>query len=362
MNIHKLILAALVACKPVAPENPADMARKLDFSAKPILPSPDSGTYYPSRETPVDPIVSRIVRGKHYDGALAGAAAGIALGVVRGTGGLTRWELREALWRAGWAHNAFDARLWNAPEGQLPPADVFEWVEQIPEDQPMALVRARGIDADAWVGILGKPLAKLAPIPRRASIGSELRLSQIPGARFVLADGAGNVIDGGLDAPTRLLLTTTGEWLLKVSHGTRELAHMPIYVEIQPPDTPVLKSKETSPLIADAKDADLWSRKLLTHIRTVYGLEAWTSDPLLDAAARQVRENPERAAAGSTNSERLVTWTCDDVTVENCMDAWLWDPGRRADLLSEQLDAYGLHTVLDARGVHLTLLLADTET
>ena len=366
MKYTPLILV-LGACKPVvAPENVSDVAKRLDFAAKPMLPAPESGTYYPSYEAPTDPVIAKLLKGKHHDGALSSAAAGLALSVVRGEGGLSRWELREALWRGGWAHNAFDARLWHAGEGEAPPADVFTWIEDIPGDQPMTLVRARGPSQDAWVGIRAQPLAQFDPIPRQTNVGARIGLPAIPGALYSLSDGAGRVSRGPLSSPRNLLLSTSGEWLLRVTLDTREVAHMPIYVGIEPPDVPVLRIPDHTPNIGEAGDADQWARKLLAHMRMVYGLPAWSHTPLLDAAARELvsvsGRTPEQAAAAvGMAGVRVVTWTCTDATVENCIDTWLWDPERRADLLSSDLDTVGLHTHLDTNGVHLTLLLADAE-
>ncbi len=362
-----LLLAGLViACKPAAEMSLAEVADKIDFARMPRLPSPDSGTYYASPEPSRDPVISALVRGKAHDGALASAAAGLALSIADDRGTLSRWELREALWRGGWPYNAFDARSWIAADGRPPPSDLLKWLEGIPEDQAMALIRARGRAEDIWVGIRANPLAQLEPIPRRTHMGSVINLPAIPGASFRLSDGGGELTEGRLETGATLLLTTAGEWLLQVVADRREIARMPIYVEIEPPREPVLQTEEKAPLISSAVDAEGWTRKLLTHVRRVYGLEPWLATPLLDSAAQRLAEGEvespmEAARAVGMVSTSVVRWTCDDITVENCLDYWLWDPRRRAAMLSSELDTYGIHASLDARGLHITMLLADVE-
>lgn len=361
-----LVIALLAGCKPKPPPDLAELAKRLDYKSTPVVPSPDSGTYYPSPIPNRDPVIERLLRGKGHDAALSGAAGAIALAAVEERGDLSRWELREALWRAGWPYNAFDARRWNTREGDPPPGDLLDWIEALPADQPVGLVRARGRGVDVWVGIRSQPLVELPPIPRRAPMGSTVNLPVVPGARFRLSDAGGRLTEGDLDAPVSLLLASAGEWMLQLVEGRRELASLPIYVDLAPPTEPLLRTPTPPGPIVGAPDADARTRHLLRHVREAYALPAWVGSPLLDAAARELAGSMERGAARAVaavglQARSLTTWTCDDVTVENCLDTWAWDPRRRDVLLSPDADTFGLHTVLDARGLHLTMIVADIE-
>jgi hypothetical protein len=55
-----------------------------------------------------------------FDRALESASAGLALDAADGTGGLARWELREAAWRGGWPYPVTDARGWGTVSGTAP--------------------------------------------------------------------------------------------------------------------------------------------------------------------------------------------------------------------------------------------------
>jgi hypothetical protein len=360
-----LLLAVLAGCaRNTGPQSLAERAKDLDWELTPSLPSPDVGTYMASAGKPKDPLVTTLVGNMSFDRSLEAAAAGMALSAVEGFGGIQRWELREALWRGGWPYPVFDARGWSAASGEAPPDDMLRWLEAFPEGDTIGLVRARGRLGDAWVGMRAHPEIDLGLLPRAAVLGQQLVLPQVEGATYRIADGGGTLFEGNLDRGDTLLLTSAGEWVVQVLRAGKELARFPVYVEIAPPDVPLLRTARDAPLIGTAADADTWTRDLLKHVRTTYRLPPWEQMPMLDSAASTLAADPNRGAddvlkaLGYDVGEALV-WTCDDVTVENCLDRWIWDPRRREGLLSLTLDSVGLHTVLDARGLHLLLVLAD---
>lgn len=341
-----------------------EMIERLDWAMTPSLPSPDSGTYARLTGKPRDPVIGALVRDLTFDRSLEAAAAGLALNAVEGFGGITRWELREALWRGGWPYPVHDARGWSAAGGEAPPEDTFRWLEATQEGDVIGLVRARGRMGDGWVGMRAHPEVDLGSVPRSATLGTQITLPAIPGAIWRVSDGGGQLYEGTLEVEEPLLLSSAGEWLVQILQDGRELARFPVYVEIAAPEAPLLRTPRDAPLIGTAADADRWARDLLKHVRATYRLPAWETHPLLEAVARKLVEDPSRPAAdlltgvGFRGADALV-WTCDDVTVENCLDRLIWDPRRRAGLLSTELDSVGMSVRLDARGVHMLMLLAD---
>jgi hypothetical protein len=351
------------ACvKEVPPPSLVELAEKLEWTSVPTLPAPESGTYLSFREQPSDDVIAALVRGKHYDGALASAGATLALDAIEHDELLSRWSLREALWRGGFPFPVYDARTWEARPGEPPPRDLLHWIEQISPDEAMALVRARGPKRDIWVGLRAQPELQLGALPRRTQPGAAIHLDPLPGAVFRLTDGVGRMYEGALDAGDDLLLTSSGEWLLEITRERRELVRLPIYVGIAPPAQPILRIAGDSGNLADAEDARDLARVVLDQVRLAYVMPIWRHDPSLDAAAHKVAASPPELTdriVGALGYERedVVIWTCDDVTVQNCIDRWLWDPPRRATLLGRSHTEMGLHAELDARGVHLTLVL-----
>lgn len=360
-----LILALLAACAPKVPPSASVIAKELGFGTTPRLTPSVSASYMvvPARLT--DPVIAPLLRGRTADGALTGAASGLALAIAGNKGGMARWELREALWRAGWAFPVYDARAWTTSVSGPPPQELFAWVDALAEDEPFALARARGRDQDAWVALRARPPFALGPVPRLANVGTPVSLPALPGATWRAADGSGLVQSGSLDAGATLLLGTAGEWILDVRANDRELARFPIYVGISGPTEPALRLPEPFP-VSSEEDAHALAVALLDAVRTTYGLPTWKGNPILDQALQRYLANPEAGSAAALDSlgfpaAEAIAWACDDTTVENCIDTWIWDVRRRAALLSPAIDGYGLQVAMDSSGVHMALLLADTQ-
>lgn len=353
----------LSACaKDAPPPSLVELAEKLPWTSVPRLPAPESGTYLAFRDEPTDEVVRELLRGKHYDGALASAGANIALDAIELDASLERWSLREALWRGGYPFPVYDARTWDARPGEPPPRDMLLWIEAVPADEPMAVVRARGAHGDVWAGLRAHPEVELDPLPRRTAPGAAVQLQPMPGARYRLADGSGRLFEGALDGGESLLLSSSGEWLLEITRDHQELVRLPIYVGVSPPDQPVLRVSDDAMVLNDAEDAEALALLVLDQVRRAYLLPAWRPEPGLSAAASKVAASPASMSdriieALGYDRPEVTIWTCDDVTVQNCVDRWLWDPARRATLLGNTHKTLGVHAELDARGVHLTMLL-----
>jgi len=362
-SLPVLALTLLAACPKQAPEDLFARAAELDWPMMPRVPSPDATAYAAGRQNPTDPLIYRLLEGFRHDGALASSAASLALAMAQDGTELTRWELREAAWRGGWPYPVDEARAWRTWTGSIPPRDLVTWLERLPEDTPMTLVRARGRQEDIWVGLQARPEIDLGALPRITTLGTPLSLPAVPGATWTVADPTGSIQQGALDGGAKVLLQRSGEWLVVVQRGEQDLARFPIYVDTPAPSDPVLRVTDPPP-VADDADADAFASELIDGIRDAWSLPRWERSPIFDAAVRSYVDDPSKgsrgvlAAVGYEGVEGIA-WACDDVTVQNCLDQWLWDPRRRRTLMSGAVDSYGLHTVLDDTGVHLTLLLVD---
>lgn len=366
--MRRTVLVGLLAlgCVPKAPASSAQLAEELGFGTTPRLHSASSAAYVVVETVSRDPVIGPLTRGRDADAALSGAASGLALALAEESGGMARWELREALWRAGWAYPVYDARGWSALASLPPPPEVFAWIDGLGETEPFGLARARGRNADAWVGVRARPPVDLGALPRVAAVGTPIVLPPVAGATWRAADGLGEVREGPLDAGATLLLTTAGEWLVDVRQDRKELARFPVYVGMDPPATPLLRLPEPVGEVSGSDDARARALALLEHVRRVYDVAPWKPNPILDLAVSRYLQDP---AAGSGKAladlgfpaARSVVWACDDTTVENCIDGWVWDVRRRAALLGDAYDGLGLVATVDREGVHLTLLLAGAE-
>jgi len=361
------VLLTASCAKHKEPESLVAIVASLDFGITPRLPAPDGGTYMSGVIRPVDGIIAQMVQDKTYEGGLAGAAAALALDISAGEANLTKWELREALWRAGYPYPVADAHAWPAQQGSPPNRDLIAWLDDVQPTTPMALVRARGRSGDVWVGIRGfADHVELGRLPRQAQLGQSLSLPPIEGGRYQLADPTGGLFEGTLDDGQQLFLPRSGEWVLRIELDENILAEMPIYVAIPPPTQPLLRMEGGAPYIAEADDATEHAINLMRHLRITYGMPAFEPDPLLGTALKRFQQDPSLGAAQALSTVGLadrhaVLWNCTDVTVENCIDRWLWDPSRRRILMSPDLDAIAMRSTMDPMGLHLTLMLVDAE-
>lgn len=359
-----IVALAALACAPKAPPPTlAEQLAVLDHGVRPVLPSPRSQTYARTQATPRDPIVATMMQGHRWDTGLAGAATIIALDALQERGGLSRWELREALWAAGYPHPVDEARIWSVPAGSTPDGELLEWLAKVPATADVGLVRARHSNTDAWVGLHATPDVDLGVQPRKATTGMPLELPAIPGASYVVSDPSGALFDGSLDSAAKLLLTRAGEWLVLLLKDGKELSRFPIFVDVPLPEQPLFRQEEGPTSIGSDAEAQQHLQRLLSLARKAYGLEPWDATPLLDIATQNVAAGAELGAslAGvGLVSEQLVHWTCDDYSVEDCLDRWVWDPRRRKVLLDPGYDLAGVTVTLDPRGVHATVVVLDT--
>lgn len=356
-----LLTAALAAgggCrKPIEPAVPV-------WQTVPRLPAPKAGSYNRSKEPAPDPAVRSLAEGLPWDAALSGAAAGLALDLIKARTDrtLTRWDVREAAWSAGYAYPIADARAWNASVDGSPPPDLLAWLQGVDATDDLGLVRARGQDGDLWVALRARPLLDVGRVPRQVAVGGVLELPAVPGARARVADANGHVTVVDLDRPASLTTATRGEWIVQVEQDDQLAALFPVYVGIVPPELPLITDVEA---VVTSTDAIARAERLLAEIRLAYGVEGVTRDFMLDAGARSLLGGGTTTAEGVVGSLGLTPantalWDCRGTTIEACLDRMVWRPENRLALLDAN-SALGLAASVDPEGVRLVGILGRTD-
>ena len=347
------------------PKDPGEVAPAWD--ATPRLPSPVAGVYARSRETPSDPALAALVEGKPWDAALSGAAAGLALKLVGEIGGpdespgLTRWRVREAMWKAGYPFPARDARAWPAAAGGAPPSQLVAWLEAFPATDDLGLVRARGRDQDIWVALRASPTADVGRIPRQIAEGGVFTIPANGGGRYRIADANGYLLEGTLDEPAEVEANSTGEWVVEVVPAEGQSAIFPVYVGMVPPEIPIVSDTASVRSSADVVER---AETLLSEIRDIYGASALQRDFVLDAGARSLLRGDATSIDGVRESLALdpagtMIFHCTGTTVESCMDTVVWRPENRRALFDDA-SALGLAGNLDAEGATLVGIVSVT--
>ena len=349
MNRAWLVVALLAGCAKQVP---------VDYTATPHLPAPRAGTYARVIGVPGDGAVLQAMGERPWQASLAGGAAGLALRLADSASSceVTRWETREALWRAGYPYPVDQVRCWAVDTGQAPPIGVAEWVLAAGESHDIGLVRARGQRHDVWVGLSALPRADLGIIPRQAPIGYVLELPALVGSKVVASDPDGYLVEVDLDVAQGLALDTIGEWVVEVSDAAGEIARFPVYVGMAVPDGPLFDP--AAPRVADVAALEA----LLRSVRGAYGVSPWSRDMLLDAAARSVlrREaEPAEALSRLGAGPDAQGWRCDGTTAADCLAQIVWDPRSRHALLAESNSMMGLAASLTEQGVSAALLVAE---
>lgn len=353
----------LVACAPKAPEvkTLAQLAEEQDYRAVPRQPPEQSEVYARMPARSGDPILAALTEGVTWDAALSGAAGAMGLGIAQRDRGLTRWELREAMWRAGYPYPVSDARAWTVPLRNPPAPATLAWIEAREPEEDVGLVRVRGPSEEVWVGLTGRPRVTLPAQPRQVEPGTALRLPAIPQASFHVADGAGHLVEEGLDEGATLLMTVPGEWLVVLDDGDGELARFPLFVGVPAREEPLLAAPASDLIGAD--DPIARAATLLDHVRNTWERPRWLRAALLDAAAQRVladRSQPLEATLAGLGyaGVQVSLLECRGSTVEDCLDKWVWIPSLRSLLLDARDGDLGLAGEVDTRGVHLVALVA----
>lgn len=350
-------LAALLLVLAACPKPPAPPA--IDYQQPPQLPAPESATYGQEPATPKDAVVASVVKGKRWDAYLSGGGTDLALALARTAQAPSPWTVRESLWRAGWPYPIDKVVTFQAPSAAPPPDAIRTWVDGVPADAALGLVRARGAKVDAWVGLVSHPRVDLGRLPRALGPGDVLALPPLPGARYRIADADGRLLEGPLDLGLHLQVHRQGEWVVQVLDGQGVAAWFPVYVGVAPPADDLLPAKPVP--VHDPQDVLALTTHYLGAVRDAYGAARWTHDPILDAAASRLEQERQDTLAAVLSdlgiADPMATWTCTAPSTEACVDAWAWDPTRRATLLSTKLTHMGLAATMEGAKVRIRVVL-----
>lgn len=355
--MRMLSLLLLLGC-PKKPEVTANL-----WETTPRLPAPAAGAYTRSPEAPTDTAIAKLVHGKQWEASLSGAAGGLAVQLSNPNGpkALTRWAVREALWRAGYPYPIQDAKAWLANEDGSPPPQLLLWLEGVPADVDLGLVRSRGHYEDVFVALVAKPKLDLgAPIPRQVATGGTLRLPALAGGTYTIADANGRVLTGSLEKGAEIDTPTQGEWLVEV-RTPQASTTFPVYVGIVPPHTSLI---EKTASVRDEQDVLGRATEVLERIRDAYGSPVPSRDFMLDAGARTLldpeKPTPEVLESLGIEPKNAAVWRCSGQTVEVCMDRMVWRPENRLALLDDDARV-GLAATMDAGGMQLVGILTRTD-
>jgi hypothetical protein len=331
----------------------------VDWSQTPHLPAPTAPVYSSLPARPEDRGVATVVGLRTWDAALSGAATGIALQVLNGTGSLTPPELREAALRAGWPYPLIGGQAWPGELNSPPPKGVQDWLVSLPTGATVGLVRARGVEQDLWVGVASTVRVDIGQMPRQLPVGATLKIPAVPGAEVWVADPFGRLDHGQLDIPFTRTADVAGEWLVELRDREGPLASFPVYVGMVPPDLGLLVP---SPLPTEWQEADNLVVDLLADIRSAYGFRPYENDLLLQTAAQSAAADPNLdvkmiAPQVGLPPSNVWRWDCQAANVETCLDAILWDVRARPGLLASRA-LFGRHVSLTTSGVRIVLVVA----
>ncbi len=346
------LLLILAACGPKLPPESA-------LDQPPRLPAPRAARYASVEAEPSDPVIALLARGHTWNETLSGAAAGLALAWAGGQGKLAAWEVREAAWQAGWPWPIDEVRGWMTAQRAAPPEELIAWLDARDPSVPLGLVRARGIQGDAWVALTGTPRDEVPALPRQVELGGQLTFPAQPGVELTVADPVGGLSRLALDEQRVVHADVAGEWLFELRRDDALLALFPVYVAMVPPEAPVLTDRGRPTSEQDALEG---FQEVLTEIREVYGLPDYRPDPLLAAAARAAAHGrvsdtmPELARRLGYDPARAWKITCRARTLADCADKLLWNPRARPALLARDADA-GLGASIVPDGVHVVVLV-----
>ncbi len=296
-------------------------------------------------------------KGHKWDVYLSGGASALALKAARGTP-ITSWELREDLWRAGYAYPVDDVEVFSAEAEGPPPPELGTWLAGVEPSADLGLVRARSAAGEAWVGLVAHPRVDVGTLPRAVDLHATVALPAVAEGKYRIADGNGRLIEGPLDSGWKSTLDSEGEWVFQVTDAKGVAAWFPVYVGLAPP-LENLFPPTPSPL---GPDVDAQVERYLAILRDAYGSAVWRRDIILDASARRLLTDPE-ATVGSVLrglgvAEPHQSWGCTAPSVEACLDAIVWDPGQRLPILSADYTNVGIAAAVDGTKVKIRIVLS----
>ena len=359
-----LALALAAACGPkkerrTDTELPPGVAPQVP----PILPADRAPVYAVGATAPRDLLVAQVVAhaGLPWVEALSGAAGRMALDPT------ARPDPLDARWLAtvaGYPHHVEAVIFGDEAAGAFPVGLLRALDGRLPPGAQLGLARARVLERDRWVALIGLPAVELAAFPREHAKGATLRLPADRPGRWTLVSPVGVLRAGPL--PVDAVLDVDGEWWLEVetAQGTTGL---PLYVDMKTPPAPLLSS--AGERVAGPVETEARAHAVLAELRQAFGAPPLAPESTLKALARQPLEEARAGrwdaaaavgrlrAAGFVDGPALAL-RCAAPTVPACLDQWMRVPAARAQLLDPALGAAGFAVETSTDGVQLVLQAA----
>jgi hypothetical protein len=329
----------------------------------PILPADRARVYAVGATAPRDLLVAQVVAhaGLPWVEALSGAAGRMALDPT------ARPDPLDARWLAavaGYPHHvdavifgeeaagAFPVGLLRALDGRLPPG------------AQLGLARARVLERDRWVALIGLPAVELAAFPREYAKGAPLLLPADRPGRWALVSPLGALRSGAL--PVDAVLDVDGEWWLEIETAQGKTG-LPLYVDMDTPPAPLLRS--AGERVAGPAETEARAHAVLAELREAFGAPGLSPEATLRALSRQPLDEAKEgrwdgeAAVGRLRAAGFVdgpavALRCAGPTVPACVDQWMRAPAARAQLLDPALGAAGFGVETSTDGVQLVLQAA----
>lgn len=356
-------LTALLLGAGCPPKAPPPAPSGVEPSLPPILPAATAPLYALGETSPRDALVRSAVEAAAlpWVESLSGAAGRLAMG-TDGPPDLigARW----AAARAGYPYDVQQVIVGDEAPGAYP-TGLAELIRQKlqPGDQ-VGLARARALERDRWVALIGRPALRLPDFPREQPQGAVLKLAGDRPGSWTLVSPVGVLRQGAL--PVEAVLDLDGEWWLQVE-GEAGRIGLPIYVDIPTPADSLIGGAPRG--LRGPSDAEAAVMQILGEVRQAFGapalqvdptLRALTARPLealqagaLDHAAAEARL---RAAGFVAGPARVLSCQAADAAV--CMDGLLRAPAARSALLDPTAAVVGLSVVVSTEGLSLVLALS----
>ncbi len=317
----------------------------------PRLPSPEALVYTMVLSQPRDVAVAMLAHQLPWDESLSGAAGAMAMDAMNGTDP-DLWTARWAALRAGFPYPVLTVRLQVCPMGCFAQDLMADLRQELQPGHMLGLARARGGEADYWVGLVGRADIRLAPVSRELPVGGSITLlepdQQAPaGAEVILVSPAGELWSKALDSKP-FSLGEDGEWWVHISAAGRVLAAFPVYVGVDAAASPPFPASVPVPA-GDLYFADPLYL-LLDEARDMFDWPRPERDPILQGVARarlesllhpQERSTPDWPVAPSSCRASLSCELEPGQGIERCFRDWYVQPGTRAALLNPRCDLAG---------------------
>lgn len=362
----RTILLLLLMCSCGGPRGPNPAKFEALGVATPRLPAPEAQVYATRLGSPGDPLVASVVGELPWEESLSGAAGAIGVDAAGGQP-LDDWRVRWAALRAGYPYPIHDFSYELVPEGDVGQRVIQGLNREVRPGDHVGLVRVRGGQGDYWVGLIGRPIQLLEPVPRALPRGAELSLAAQAGTasgllQLSLVSPSGRLEQGDLWQGREVTLEEQGRYWVEVRQPGGVVASFPVFAGVPVDPAPPLAA--TLVLAGDPDSLELAAWELLDAFRGFYGWASPQGDPILGAVARAhlddrlghggPRSGDFRGEPGSCRAA-LSCGLLAGVGVETCFHGWLVDPESRAGLLDPRCSLAGM--AVGERGDRLWLQL-----